>query len=248
MSEVPLYMYDRGTPVRRRLGSVPHQKHQADARETPRSQDCVRPESPRHPFVQEEWSRPLFRQPSLCIQTAALRPPLLGSEERRRQNAHRSFGAPHADRCAEALHGPDGLRRPETRHGNCTVLPVLLLLAAFVDQKHAAVGREDVPPPLELARKTLHQGKRTAVELAHPPAGHDVPNKHLTRPGGAANDLCAVVAELCTGHHTRVPGQGALRVNDGLAVFILLKSSVLVHRAEAEALAVVLPQAENLPR
>jgi len=152
---------------------------------------------------------------------AFCRPPRLGSEEQRRQNAHRPSVAPHADRRADALHRPDGLRRLEARHGSCgalkhaigrhgsccrTVLRVLLLVPDFVDPKRVVEGRDDVAIPLVLAGKTLHQGESFARELADLPPGRDVPKAHRVV-HAAADDLCAVVVERYLVHSARVPRQ-----------------------------------------
>ena len=114
---------------------------------------------------------------------------------------------------------------------------MLLLLPAFVDQKRVAAGREEVPALLVLIGETLHKGKLRAFELAHPPARRQIPDEHLVSAG--ASNLRAIVTELHPRHCTHVSGHGAPRVKDVLAV--------LVHRAEAAALAVVPVQAENLP-
>jgi len=149
---------------------------------------------------------------------AALRPPLLGSEERRRQNTHRPFLAPHDDLCADAPHSivGDVLRRPEARHVSCcrTALRVLLLRPDLADPKRVAAGRYDVAVLLVLAGNTLHQGESATLEVADLPAGCDVP--HAQRIGGA-DDLCAVVAERYPGQHGRVSRQRALRIHDVLA-------------------------------
>jgi len=144
----------------------------------------------------------------LGAHTAAPRPPLLGSEERRCQKTHRPSGAPHADRCADELHGSDVRRRLEARHGSCchTVLRVLLLLPDFVDPKPISEGRNDVPVPLVLTGKALHQGEPAARELADLPAGRDVKEAHRVV-GAGADDLCAVVAERYPVHDARVPRQ-----------------------------------------
>jgi len=144
----------------------------------------------------------------LSAHTAAPRPPLLGSEERRRQHTHRPTAAPHADRCAEAPHAGDVLRRLEARHGICrrTVLCALLLVPNFVDPKRVVEGRDDVAVLVVLAGKTLHQGECATCELANLPAGHDVPHAHRTVVvATGADDLCAVVAELYPGHAACVP-------------------------------------------
>ena len=144
----------------------------------------------------------------LGAHTAALRPPLLGSEERRRQKTHRSSVAPHADRCAGAPHGEDHLRRPEARYGSCcrTVPRVPLLVPDLVDQKLVVVGREDVPVPDVLIGKTLHQGKKIPRELADLPARHDLKEAHRIV-GASADNLCAVAAERYPVHVARVPRQ-----------------------------------------
>ena len=122
---------------------------------------------------------------------------------------------------------------------------MLLLLPAFVNKKRVVSESEDVPAPLVCIGKAPHQDKIFASEMAHPPAGRSVPEKdHPVL--AAADDLCAVADELYPIHLPQVPGQGALRVKDLVADFILLQMSGLVHRAEA-AHAGVLAQAENLP-
>ena len=150
----------------------------------------------------------LHARVGLGAHTAALRPPLLGSEERRRQNAHRPSDAPHTDRCAEALHGEDALRRLEARHGSCcrTVLRVLAH-PNFEDPKRVAAGRDDVAVSSMLAGKTLHHGESVARELVDLPAGRDVPPAHRMVVVAGADDLCAVVAKRYLGHKVFVPRQ-----------------------------------------
>ena len=119
---------------------------------------------------------------NMHVHTATLRPPRLGSEERRRQKAHLPIAARYAYRCAVAPHGGDALRRLEARHGSCcpTVLRALLLLCDCVDHERvAAFYSENVQVARVLVGRTLNKDKVTALELAEESARRNVPYAHL---------------------------------------------------------------------